>query len=257
MDFRKTGSRQGIATELTSLRWLAEAAGGAPTAEITGQGEDWLTTRRMSHGQPTAAQAAEFGRALARTHAAGAAHWGAPPPGLPESAARLAELPAPVSAEPRWGSWGEFYAEARLRPYLQRATIPAEAARPLNRAIDLIAEQHFDAPQPSLVGGVARIHGDLWGGNVVWDTSAGHARGTLIDPSAHGGHAETDLAELALFGVPQLAAIRAGYQEVSPLADGWADRVGLHQFHMLLVHAALFGGGYVSQAIGCANRLLR
>lgn len=81
--------------------------------------------------------------------------------------------------------------------------------------------------------------------------------GVLIDPSAHGGHAETDLAELALFGAPHWEDIVAGYQEVSPLADGYLERVELHYFHMLIVHAALFGGGYVGRTVDVARQLLR
>ena len=46
----------------------------------------------------------------------------------------------------------------------------------------------------------SRIHGDLWAGNVLWSGEAGW----LIDPAAHGGHRETDLATLALFGAPHL-----------------------------------------------------
>ena len=99
---------------------------------------------------------------------------------------------------------------------------------------------------------MARIHGDLWGGNVVWAEE-----GTLIDPCANGGHAETDLAELALFTSPHLAHTIAGYDEVSQLADGWRERVPLHQFHMLLVHVVLFGGGYLRQTLDVARRLLR
>ena len=69
--------------------------------------------------------------------------------------------------------------------------------------------------------------------------------GYLIDPAAQGGHRETDLATLALFGgVPYLDRVLAGYQEEYPLAEGWRDRVPLHQLHLLLVHTALFGTAY-------------
>lgn len=116
---------------------------------------------------------------------------------------------------------------------------------------------------------VARTHGDLWSGNIVWTsvpavetwqppgTQAPGARGVvgvLIDPAAQGGHAETDLAELAVFGQPHLERITAAYQEVSPLADGWRERIGLHQLHMLLIHAVLFGGSYGTQTIAVAHR---
>lgn len=257
MSFHKGGSPAAIATEVTSLFWLADAAGGAAVAEVVNRGQSWLETRRLTHGIPSFEDAARFGRRLARTHAAGAPHWGAPPPGLRDTDARLSELPAPVSSMPRWGGWGEFYAEARLRPYLRLAEIPKEARLVLHRAIDLVAEGRFDAPQPALVKDVARIHGDLWAGNVMWAVVPGGAgtTGTLLDPSAHGGHAETDLAELALFGAPHLDAIIAGYQEISPLADGWRHRVAVHQFHMVLVHAALYSGNYVPQALTLARRL--
>lgn len=257
MSFHKGGSPAAIATEVTSLFWLADAAGGAAVAEVVNRGQSWLETRRLTHGIPSFEDAARFGRRLARTHAAGASHWGAPPPGLRDTDARLSELPAPVSSMPRWGGWGEFYAEARLRPYLRLAEIPKEARLVLHRAIDLVAEGRFDAPQPALVKDVARIHGDLWAGNVMWAVVPGGAgtTGTLLDPSAHGGHAETDLAELALFGAPHLDAIIAGYQEISPLADGWRHRVAVHQFHMVLVHAALYSGNYVPQALTLARRL--
>ena len=257
MSFHKSGSPAAIATEVTSLFWLADATGGAAVADVVDRGQSWLETRRLTHGTPSSEDAARFGRRLARTHAAGASHWGAPPPGLRETDARLAELPAPVSRAPSWNGWGEFYAEARLRPYLRLAEVPREARLVLHRAIDLVAEGRFDAPQPALVGDVARIHGDLWAGNVMWAVTPGAegTTGTLLDPSAHGGHAETDLAELALFRAPHLDSIIAGYQEVSPLADGWQHRVSVHQFHMVLVHAALYSGNYIPQALTLARRL--
>ena len=71
-------------------------------------------------------------------------------------------------------------------------------------------------------------------------------RGWLIDPAAHGGHRETDLAMLALFGAPHLDRILAAYAEASPLSDGWRSRVPLHQLHPLLVHVCLFGAGYAA-----------
>ena len=47
----------------------------------------------------------------------------------------------------------------------------------------------------------ARLHGDLWNGNVLWGVG-----GTVhvLDPAAYGGHREVDLAMLSLFGLPHL-----------------------------------------------------
>ena len=78
----------------------------------------------------------------------------------------------------------------------------------------------------------------------------------LVDPSAYGGHRETDLAMLALFGLPQQARVVAAYHEVAPLADGWEERQPLHQLFPLLVHAALMGGRYGALAGDAARKLL-
>jgi fructosamine-3-kinase len=179
-----------------------------------------------------------LGRDLAALHAMGATAFGQPPPGGPRDAwiGRAAMVNEPM---PNWPQW---YAEHRITPYLRRSAITDTAVfdRVLQRLPDLAGP---DEPP-------ARLHGDLWHGNVVWTDD----QAALIDPAAHGGHRETDLAMLALFGCPLLDRILAAYQEISPLADGWADRVALHQLFPLLVHAELFGGGYVGQAVAAARR---
>lgn len=78
----------------------------------------------------------------------------------------------------------------------------------------------------------------------------------LIDPAAHAGHRETDLAMLALFGCPHYDAVIAGYQQVRPLRPGWRDRIGLHQLFPLLAHVVLFGGGYAQRTHACARAAL-
>ena len=96
----------------------------------------------------------------------------------------------------------------------------------------------------------ARLHGDLWGGNVLWGRDG---QPWLIDPAAYGGHREVDLAMLRLFGSPG-AAFLAAYEERQPLRDGHEERVELWQLFPLLVHAALFGGGYRESAARVAER---
>ena len=100
--------------------------------------------------------------------------------------------------------------------------------------------------------GPTRIHGDLWAGNVMWTADGA----VLIDPAAHGGHRETDLAMLALFGCPHRDEVLSGYQSVRRLREGWRDRVGLHQLYPLLAHVHLFGGGYAGQAEAVAASAL-
>ena len=144
--------------------------------------------------------------------------------------------------------WPEFYAARRIEPYVRllRDSDRLDAAGVA--VFDRLAER-----LPGLAGPPeqpARIHGDLWSGNVVWGTAAAW----LVDPAAHGGHRETDLAMLALFGMRFRDRLLAAYQEVSPLAEGWPDRVTLHQVHPLLVHAVLFGGSYLSAALAAAAK---
>ena len=257
--FRKQASADAIRAEAAGLRWLAEAQ-GAPVVELLDEGAGWLKTRRLRSAAPTSEDARRFGRGLAATHAAGADWWGAPPPGC--DVGILAELPAPMAQEPEWDSFGAFFAEARPEPYLRMAdALDADATRRIGAAVEQIAGGELDAPQPELCvrsgATVARIHGDLWGGNVLWADEGRAAVGTLIDPAAHGGHAESDLAELGVFGAPHLGDILAGYQEVSPLADGWEARVPVHQLHMWLTHVVLFGGSYVGSALEAARAITR
>src|SRR6478609_6110701 len=95
----------------------------------------------------------------------------------------------------------------------------------------------------------ARIHGDLWAGNVVFTADGA----VLIDPAAHGGHGLTDLAMLALFGCPGLGRVLAAYEEVAGLRPGWRELVGLHQLHPLAVHAASHGPAYAAQLVETAR----
>jgi fructosamine-3-kinase len=231
-----------IAAEARGLAWLA-AARAAPAPEVIGWDERLLVISWVRAGAPDAAAAETFGRELAGTHAAGAGQFGAPWPGF------IASLPL-ANDRPADDGWPDWYVSRRLLPFLRRAadagTLAPAQVREVEAVIARIGQLAGPAEPPS------RIHGDCWSGNVLW--SGG--RGWLIDPAAHGGHRETDLAMLALFGAPFLDRILASYQEVAPLADGWRARVPLHQLHPLLVHACLFGAGYAA-AVADAARAAR
>ena len=61
---------------------------------------------------------------------------------------------------------------------------------------------------------------------------------------------------LRLFGAPS-ERVFAAYEELTPLADGWGERVELYQLLPLLVHALLFGGSYGDAAERMALRYAR
>ena len=230
-----------FAAEANGLRWLAGAK-AVPVPEVLAVSPAALVISMISPGHATPQAAFCFGTELARLHAAGADGFGAPWPGF------IASLPLDnTPAPPRWPQW---YASRRLLPYLRTAVdsgaLRPEDARLVEAVMDRIDALAGPAEPPS------RIHGDCWAGNVLW--SGG--RGWLIDPAAHGGHRETDLAMLALFGAPHLDRILAGYNDAVPLADGWRDRVPLHQLHPLLVHACLFGASYAEGVRSAARAVL-
>ena len=223
-------------TEAAGLRWLGEAtaAGGVPVPEVIAALPELLALAWVEPGAPTPGAAERFGRELAATHRAGAEAFGALWPGF------IGSLRQDNTVTPTGYGWAEWFAQRRLEPYLrlaaERRALPTQDVTAVRSLLDRIAE-FAPPPEPP-----ARLHGDLWPGNVLWSAEG---RAWLVDPAAHGGHRETDLAQLALFGgAPHLDRILAAYREAWPLADGWRDRVPLHQLHLLLVHAALFGGAY-------------
>lgn len=226
--------------EAAGLRWLAET-GTVAVPEVISVTASRLVLTWVDAGPATRESMAELGRRLADLHRSGAPSFGAPWAGY-VGALALDNTPA--------AAWPGFYAEQRVRPYLRLAVDSARIDPTDAHAVDRVLDRMDDLagpPEPP-----ARLHGDLWGGNVL---TARDGRAYLVDPAAHGGHRETDLAMLALFGTPWLDPLLAAYEEVSPLAVGWQDRVGLHQLHPLLVHTASFGGPYGARAGTAARHL--
>ncbi|GEL19921.1 fructosamine kinase [Pseudonocardia asaccharolytica DSM 44247 = NBRC 16224] len=236
----------GVVAEAAGLRWLA-VPGGPPVPAVLAADDGWLVMEFVAGGHPAREPAAAFGRRLATLHAAGAPAFGSPPDGGPADAwigsAAMRNVPGP-----RWPQW---YAAERVRPYVRIArdagTLSAVEAAVFDTVCDRLPDLAGPAEPP------ARLHGDLWSGNVLWSPDGAW----LIDPAAHGGHRETDLAMLALFGLPRLDTVLAAYDEAAPLAPGWRERVPLHQLFPLLVHTVLFGGGYAGQAVAAARAALR
>ncbi|WP_425307536.1 fructosamine kinase family protein [Ammonicoccus fulvus] len=246
MDFTKRDTRapEGFFdAEAAGLRWLGEAH-GARVVTVRDVGPHHITLERLQTHPPTVSEAEEFGRALAQTHAAGADAWGAPPPGSGDGGF-IGPLP---QANLPCARWGVFYAHHRVRPFLEQAVergaVDSAGRQVIERVCERLENGDFDDDSAP-----ARIHGDLWSGNVI--TTPG--RWTMIDPSAHGGHRITDLAMLSLFGNAHLGATFAAYAEAAALEPNWRALIPLHQLHPLLVHAVLFRAGYGASAVAAAE----
>lgn len=263
--------------EAAGLSWLAEP-GYLRVPKVLAVGEDHLALQWVERGRLSSEGAEELGRSLALTHAAGAPSFGDPRFGGTSATSGAAAASATSgagaasatsgiasasamsgAAEPATiGSlslpnepadhWPSFYAGSRLMPALRaardRRSISRSGAEAVQRVCERIDELAGPAEPP------ARLHGDLWSGNVLADAD-GNA--WLIDPTAYGGHREVDLAMLRLFGAPAERIFDA-YEDACPLADGWRERISLWQLLPLLVHAALFGGSYGGQAERVALR---
>lgn len=227
--------------EARGLRWLAEP-GVAEVAEVLGVQDDCLILGWVEPNRPAPEAAAEIGRMLARLHASGADGFGALTDGF------IGSLPLPNKPAE---TWPEFFAVRRILPYLRLGTDRGHVEPTDAEAVEGVVRRIVDLAGPSEPP--ARLHGDLWSGNLVWSAER---YGVLVDPAAYGGHRESDLAMLTLFGLPQQARVLAAYDEEFPLADGWEERQPLHQLFPLLVHAALFGGRYGQMAGDAARKLL-
>jgi fructosamine-3-kinase len=200
------------------LRALGEA--GAPVPEVIAVSEHELVLERV-HGEGRDADWEALGAAIAGLHRTVADRYGW----------RRDNVIGPLDQPNAWhDDWPAFFAACRIRPHL--SGVPDDVRRRIERALDGPLERLLPARPPASL-----VHGDLWAGNVVggrW----------LIDPAVAHCDREYELAFLALFGgVPR--TLWAAYEEAWPLEDGWRERRPALQLPHLLVHARLFGGGYV------------
>lgn len=246
-EFVKHGSAPGAAAaEAAYLRWLGEGSDAVVKVLALDEAANTVTIERVDTARPTPQAAKEAGRELAAIHAMGAAAFGAPADGW-EGPNFIGTQPQ--ACEPR-ERWAEFYVEQRVMPFAEdavgRGNLDEDGLETVRRACEALLEEDEDAP-------LARIHGDLWTGNLMFSTTGPR----FIDPAAHGGHPLTDIAMLELFGAPHLRAIIDAYLDAGgTLGADWERRIPIHQLHPLAVHAKTHGPSYGSALVRAAEETL-
>ena len=228
--------------EARGLVWLAEAR-ALRVPDVVAAGPGFLALALVEAGPPAPDFDERLGRGLAALHRRGAPRFGLDHDNF---IGRLPQDNTAIEAP----DWASFYRARRLEPQLRRAVDDGVASSRLRRGFERLF-----AALAALVGPAeapARLHGDLWSGNLLCDEAGVPC---LCDPAVYGGHREIDLAMMRLFGGFG-ARTFAAYAEAWPLADGHAARVPLYQLYPLMVHVNLFGGGYVGQVEAALDRLV-
>lgn len=225
--------------ESRGLSWIA-AAGALRVPTVLASGRRWLALEFIERGARAPDYEERLGRGLAKLHASAPATFGL------DTDNYLATLP---QANEPTETWAEFYRDRRLEPLMRQAVAQAriDASMALRLAAVLARIEQLCGPDEP----PARLHGDLWAGNVIEDE---HGAPVLIDPAVYGGHREVDLAMMRLFGGFGRRVFEA-YEEQFPLAPDAPSRVPLYQLLPLLVHVLLFGGGYVGQLDGALRAI--
>jgi fructosamine-3-kinase len=235
--FLKTNARASadmFPAEARGLGWLAEArALRVPEVLAVSSGVEgepsFLVLELIESGRRRRDFDEQLGRGLARLHRHGAPSFGLDHDNFIGSLAQRNRAR---------DTWADFFWSERLEPQLALAVQSGRASARLRAGFERLSARLTElvgSPEPP-----ARLHGDLWGGNLHVDEQGAPV---LIDPAVYGGHREVDLAMMRLFGGFGEAVFRA-YDEEHPLAAGHGERVGLYQLYPLMVHVNLFGGSY-------------
>ncbi len=147
-------------------------------------------------------------------------------------------------------SWITFFGEQRLlymaREAVREGSMPKSMLKRMQAFVDRLDEFIQEPPYPAL------LHGDVWTTNVL--AKRGRITG-FIDPAVYYGHPEIELAFTTLFSTFGSAFFER-YHELSPIAPGFfEERRDIYNLYPLLVHARLFGSGYLASVERSISRL--
>ena len=229
-----------LGLEAAMLRYLKEKT-ALPVPEVIHDSDALLVLENLP-GESAFSPAAERHAAelLAALHGERADAYGFPWDTL------NGPLPQP---NPQTASWVDFFRDHRLlhltRLAREAEALPESVGERLGRLAENLPALLDEPPHPSL------IHGDVWTSNVL---SQGDRVTGFLDPSLYHADADMELAYIALFnsfGSPFWDA----YHALRPLREGFETRRDVYSLYPLLIHALLFGGGYVRSIKETLGRL--
>jgi fructosamine-3-kinase len=195
--------------------------------EFTGGGSQYELGKQLARMHRTTSPNAQFGFHVDNTIGA------TPQPNLP------------------WmDNWEDFWDEHRLGHMLKLtgdAGLSKERVEALRKKTrELLSHE----PAPSL------IHGDLWGGNKGFCKENGETVPCIFDPATYYGDREADVAMTYVFGGFN-SDFYKGYNDEWPLPDGHEQRRTVYNLYHILNHDVLFGGGYINQARGMIDKIMK
>lgn len=148
----------------------------------------------------------------------------------------IGSLPQP---NPKTADWITFFAEHRLLHMAQAAFNENKLDKKLMAQLEKLAGKlrgYIGQPQPP-----ALIHGDIWGGNILFGRGKVAA---FVDPAIYYADPEIELAFIRLFSTLN-DSFFLHYNDIRPIQPGFEDtRAPLYSIYPLLVHTRLFGTSY-------------
>lgn len=237
----KIAPEGGLGVEAFMLTYLAEHSPLPVPAVLLGADDLLVMTRLESGGRLDAAAQADAAGHVAALHAVTAESFGL------ERDTLIGPLHQP---NPETERWIDFFRDQRLlymgRVALDAGELPRNAFDKLERFCGRLDRYISEPPAPAL------LHGDLWAGNIL---AARGRIGGFVDPAIYYGHPEMDLAFATLFGSLGEPFFER-YAELAPLPEGFFEvRRDIYNLYPLLVHTALFGGGYAGGVARSLDRL--
>lgn len=223
--------------ESKGLKILSDANTDLLIPDVVEAEKDFLLLSLLVPGSENSESAYNFGTELAKLHKQSADTFGLDHDNF------IGKLP---QSNNQHQNWADFFVSERIEPQIKVGIQTGKFESDLIPIVDALhktVQDLFPNEQPAL------LHGDLWSGNYMFTKSR---IASIYDPAVYYGHREMDIAMTRLFGGFS-SDFYEGYNSEYPLADGFEGRVELCNLYPILVHANLFGGGYVRRA----NEILR